>query len=179
MAMSNNHVSVVIDDNSWAKVAIVSEVQCSKVLDLICCYLRDNGLRAGNDLQTADKPLSATVVLSNAEEIRKLNAEFRNQDKPTNVLSFANIDADDFEQIVEQDEVIALGDIIMAWEVLVDEAKQKEIAVEHHFMHLLIHGMLHLLGFDHQNDDEAEVMEGIEIAVLGLMNIDNPYKECE
>lgn len=179
MATNSNHIDVVVEDENWAKVAVVSESQCAAIFNAVCDYLTNQKINVCYDLLKSGKSLAAALVLSNAEQVRQLNAEFRKQDKPTNVLSFANIDADDFRQIVENDDIINLGDIIMAWEVLVDEAKQKKISAEHHFIHLLVHGILHLLGFDHQNDDEAEVMESIEIAVLGLMNIANPYEEFD
>lgn len=177
MVKNNNHIDIIVEDDNWAKILVVSEAQCGMLFDSICHYLAKNKITAKYDWSSIDKPLSAVLALSNSEEIKKLNAEFRGKDKPTNVLSFANIDADDFEQSLEDEEIVVLGDIIMAWEVLQSEAKEKNISIEHHFWHLLVHGILHLLGFDHQNDDEAEVMESIEIAVLKLMNIDNPYKE--
>ncbi len=179
MATNNNRIDIIVEDDSWAQVAVVSEGQCAAVFEAICDFLRHNNIKVRYGLLDVGRPLGAVLVLSNAEQVRQLNAEFRKKDKPTNVLSFANIDAGDFIQTMQSDEVIGLGDIIMAWEVLVDEAKQLKISTEHHFIHLLVHGLLHLLGFDHQNDEEAEIMEGIEIAVLKEMNIDNPYKEFE
>ncbi len=175
--VKNNSIDIVVEDDNWAKILVVSEAQCASLLDLVCKYLTDNKIETRYDLVGLDKPVSAVLALSNADEIRKLNAEFRGKDQPTNVLSFANIDADDFEEIIENEETIALGDIVMAWEVLQAEAKEKNISIADHFWHLLVHGILHLLGFDHQNDEEAEIMEGIEIAVLEQLNIDNPYKE--
>jgi len=175
MVMNNNHVDILVDDENWAKVTVISEARCAEVLNMVCDYLRKNQTSAKYDLQKNNRPIDITLNLSNAQTIQQLNAQFRNLDKPTNVLSFANIDSDDFELVSQQDERVFLGDIIMAWEVLFDEATQKQIPLEHHFMHLLVHGILHLLGFDHQTDDEAEVMESIEIVVLKQLNIDNPY----
>lgn len=175
--VKNNSVDIVVNDDNWAKIVVVSEAQCLSVFDLVYKYITDENIVAKYDWQKTDKPFDVVLALSNAEEVRQLNSEFRGKDKATNVLSFANIDAEDFEQSSANDERIALGDIVMAWEVLKAEAEEKNIAVANHFWHLFVHGVLHLLGFDHQNDDEAEVMEGVEIAVLKLMNIDNPYKE--
>ncbi len=175
--VKNNSVDIVIEDDNWAKILVVSEAQCVSLLDLVCKYLADSKIETRYNWGGLDKPMTVVLALSNANEIRKLNADFRGKDQPTNVLSFANIDADDFEEVIENEEVVALGDIIMAWEVLQAEAKEKNISIADHFWHLLVHGILHLLGFDHQNDEEAEVMEGIEIAVLKQLNIDNPYKE--
>ena len=117
------------------------------------------------------------MALSNDSEIQKLNAEFRHLDKPTNVLSFANIDDEDFDNQVAYDDVIELGDIMIALETMEREAEEQKISFTDHYSHLLAHGILHLLGFDHQQDDEAEYMEGFEINILQQLNVANPYKE--
>ena len=113
----------------------------------------------------------------NNEEVQKLNREFRAKDKPTNVLSFANIDDEGFEDEFLSADMIELGDIIMAFETLQNEADIKKISLEDHFAHLLVHGILHLFGYDHQKDEEADEMEDIEINILEKMDIANPYEE--
>ena len=109
--------------------------------------------------------------------MQKLNREYRGLDKPTNVLSFATIDDPDFYNDLALYEEVELGDIVIALETLEQEAELKQISLHHHFCHLLIHGLLHLLGFDHIEDEEAEYMENAEIKILEQMNIPNPYKE--
>lgn len=104
-----------------------------------------------------------SLVLSDDAQIRALNREYRNQDKATNVLSFPQSGA-------------LLGDIILARETVAREAREKNITFEAHITHLIIHGWLHLQGFDHQTDAEAEEMEAIEIAALAVLGIDNPYQ---
>ena len=98
-------------------------------------------------------------------------------DKPTNVLSFANIDDENFEQDISLSDKIELGDIIIAFETMQREAKEKNITLHDHYCHLFTHGLLHLLGFDHIEDDEAEYMEDFEIQILKTMDIANPYQE--
>jgi probable rRNA maturation factor len=117
--------------------------------------------------------------LSDDEAVHKLNKEFRGMDKPTNVLSFANIDDDFFWDTLDEVDEAELGDIILAFETLVREAQEKNISVYALYCHLLVHGFLHLLGFDHQEDDEAEEMENLEIDILASFSIDNPYKDIE
>ena len=98
-------------------------------------------------------------------------------DKPTNVLSFANVDFEGFAQERDLYQEIELGDIIIAFETMQKEADIEGISLHDHYCHLLAHGLLHLLGFDHQTDEEAEYMEGFEIEILQSMGIANPYKE--
>lgn len=129
------------------------------------------------DFLNLDKPVIINLCLSDDNEVHTLNREFRNMDKPTNVLSFANIDCDGFEQEIAQNQEIELGDIIIALETMQREAQEKEISLQNHYCHLLTHGLLHLLGFDHMDDDEAEYMEAFETAILQQLNISNPYEE--
>jgi len=106
-----------------------------------------------------------SVVLTNDTEIQKLNKAYRHQDKPTNVLSFpADIEGE-------------LGDIILAYETIEKEAKDAHITVHDHLTHLIIHGFLHLLGYDHETQEEAERMEALEIQILADLNVANPYEE--
>ncbi len=129
------------------------------------------------DFLSTDKPVIINLCLSDDNEVQTLNREFRNMDKPTNVLSFANIDCDEFEKELAQNPDIELGDIIIALETMQKEAKEKGISLQDHYCHLLTHGLLHLLGFDHMDDEEAEYMEAFETAILQQLNISNPYEE--
>ncbi len=104
-------------------------------------------------------------------EITDLNATYRDKDKKTNVLSFPF----DNEHNVPMP-VTLLGDIVIAADVVADEAKAQHKTQVAHWAHISIHGMLHLLGYDHQTDAEAEVMEGLEILILQQLGFDNPYQ---
>lgn len=106
-----------------------------------------------------------SVVLTDDTEIQVLNKEYRDKDKPTNVLSFPI-----------SPPASMLGDIVLAKGVIEREAKEKTISFEAHLTHLLIHGFLHLQGYDHQNDSEAAIMEQLEIKALSTLGIDNPYE---
>ncbi|MFI3242125.1 MAG: rRNA maturation RNase YbeY [Alphaproteobacteria bacterium] len=124
-----------------------------------------------------EKDFYCNLILTNNMQIQELNNEFRGLDKPTNVLSFANLDAIDFKEKLEEEQEIALGEIFIAKETLEAEAKEKKIKTEDHFAHLFAHGILHLLGFDHQDDEDAEEMEKTEADILQTLNINNPYEE--
>ena len=124
-----------------------------------------------------DKPLKVNVCLSDDATVHQLNKEFRNMDKPTNVLSFANLDFADFNAENEPFDEIELGDIIVAYETMVREADEQGVSLRAHFCHLLTHGFLHLSGFDHIKTDEAAQMEQMETEILASIGIDNPYEE--
>lgn len=117
----------------------------------------------------ARPPAEACVALSDDATVRTLNARFRGKDKPTNVLSFPALDR--FGETSPQ----TLGDIVLAQETIEQEAAQQGVAAAHHLQHLVVHGLLHLLGFDHETETEAQEMEGIEIEVLASLGIPNPY----
>ncbi len=104
-----------------------------------------------------------SVVLSDDAQVQVLNRDYRGKDAPTNVLSFPQAG-------------MLLGDIVLARETVAREAKDKSASFNAHFTHLLIHGWLHLQGFDHLTDETAEEMESIEIAALATLGIDNPYQ---
>ncbi|TDF42071.1 rRNA maturation RNase YbeY [Alteromonadaceae bacterium M269] len=114
----------------------------------------------------SDKEITIRIV--DEEESHSLNKQYRGKDKPTNVLSFP-FDAP------EHVTIDLLGDLVICEPVVLNESKQQEKDVKHHWAHLIIHGCLHLLGYDHINDDEAEEMEAIEIAILAKLSIDDPY----
>ncbi len=118
-------------------------------------------------------PVNATVVLSSDAEVRALNAQFRGKDKPTNVLSFPA----DLQFGQEPGGQRELGDVILAAETVQAEANATGIPVIHHFQHLVLHGLLHLLGYDHEEDAAAEQMEALEIEILRTLGIANPYAE--
>ena len=102
---------------------------------------------------------------SKAEKIQNLNHQFRGKDKPTNVLAFPSDDEEDY-----------IGDIIIALETIQREAQEQDKSFADHFTHLVIHGCLHLLGYDHEQKNEAEEMENKEIELLKKLNIANPYE---
>ncbi len=116
--------------------------------------------------------IEISVVLMSDAQIRELNRDHRGMDKPTNVLSFP---LNEPHAILEN----TLGDIILALEIIQREAKAQEKSFETHLTHLVLHGFLHLIGYDHENDDDAEEMEALEILILSELGIKNPYENRE
>lgn len=120
------------------------------------------------------RPVEISLAFGDDAHIQDLNRDYRGIDKPTNVLSFAAFD--DMEP-VPSDHPVLLGDVILARETVCREAAAQEKDVSAHVRHLVVHGVLHLLGFDHETEDEADEMEGLEVAILAKLGIDNPYRD--
>jgi len=132
-------------------------------------------------LQAADKqqapppkgPVEIAINLSDDAHIQVLNKQFRDKDKPTNVLSFP------FEE--EFPELAAgptlLGDLMLSQETIWREAIEQDKRLDHHITHLIVHGVLHLCGYDHIDEDDADRMEHLEISILEKLRIPSPYRQ--
>jgi probable rRNA maturation factor len=112
---------------------------------------------------------AVTIVLTDDAAMRSLNRTWRGKDAPTNVLSFAGSDT--------PGEMDLLGDVVVAYETAREEAREANIALSAHVSHLVVHGVLHLLGFDHGQDEAAERMEGLERTALASLGIADPYAD--
>jgi probable rRNA maturation factor len=120
--------------------------------------------------------IEISVRLTDDEEVRTLNRQYRQKDTPTNVLSFPMVQPDLLDGIANTDDgEVLLGDIALAHGVCAAEAAERGITIADHATHLLVHGTLHLLGYDHMGDEEAEHMEAIEIDALSALGIADPY----
>lgn len=132
--------------------------------------LIEASLRAAVEECGTHLPEGAEVSLLFCDDarIRELNRQFRGQDKPTNVLSFPGP--------LPFEKTGILGDIAIAYETLAREAREQDKTLDRHCRHMIVHGFLHLLGYDHRDDREAEAMEAIEIRVLRRLGVENPYR---
>jgi probable rRNA maturation factor len=126
-------------------------------------------------LLTAPRAVELSVRFTGDEQVRALNAQWRRKDKPTNVLSFPLAEPDELEDVGSQGPELMLGDVILAHGICAAEAEDKAIGLEQHAAHLLVHGTLHLLGYDHQHNHEAEEMEKLETRALARLGIADPY----
>ena len=127
-------------------------------------------------LGTSERPVELSVRLTNDGEVRALNSQWRGKDKPTNVLSFPMVEPDDLAEASVAGPELLLGDIVLARGVCVAEAADKGIGVEDHAAHLIVHGTLHLLGYDHHEDGAAADMEAREVRALRRIGIADPYE---
>ncbi len=142
-------IDILIEDDRWSEALNDSKSQTEQI---ILYVLKNN----------PDTEIS--IVLTNDKTIQSLNNNYRGKDKATNVLSFP------------QNDERMLGDVIMAFETIQREATEQKKTFPNHYTHMLIHGTLHLLGFDHETQEEAEEMESLEISLLESLGIKNPYE---
>lgn len=159
--------------------------------------VKDTALGAANDLQTlmceaaiaalaydsdiVAAPLELYIAIVGDDESQTLNRDYRDKDRPTNVLSFPGTDAEDLAAAAEVARAggppLMLGDIIICAPVLVREAKEQNKTPSDHLKHMIIHGVLHVLGYDHIDDADAEEMEAIERALLAGLGVADPYEK--
>tara|TARA_Y100001960_G_scaffold308422_1_gene365746 strand:- start:3360 stop:3893 length:534 start_codon:yes stop_codon:yes gene_type:complete len=118
-----------------------------------------------------------SMKLSDNDTVHQLNKQYRGKDAPTNVLSFEEDLDDEFADFMDEEEFTYIGDIIFAMPIVFKQAEDQGKKVEDHFAHLVIHSILHVFGFDHIEEKEAEVMEELEIKILQRLEIKNPYLE--
>ncbi len=153
---------IIIEDTRFNKEITDIELWCQKV----CTKSWETACLYNENLPKEEVEIS--VVLTDDEKIRQLNKDYRGKDKPTNVISFASIDSEEIDS-----GLFIAGDIIISYDTTLKESTEK--GFKNHFTHLLIHGVMHLCGFDHENDGEATEMENIEIEILKNFGIANPY----
>jgi len=124
-----------------------------------------------------DAVIEIAVRLTSDAEVHDLNLHYRQKDKPTNVLSFPMIQPDLVETVTQNsdDGEVILGDIVLAHGVCAREAEERGVSVADHAAHLIVHGTLHLLGYDHQGDAEADAMEDMERAAMAELGLHDPY----
>lgn len=158
-------IAVSILDAAWRDAVGDPESVCRKVAAA--------ALGAGSADWAVDVArLEVSLALADDATVRSLNSEYRGQDKPTNVLSFPALEPD---SPLPSEGPLLLGDVIVAYETTIGEAAAEGKTVANHLSHLVVHGVLHLLGHDHEEDFEAERMERLETAVLSALGVPDPY----
>ena len=127
-------------------------------------------------LDRAGFAVEVAVRLTDDAEVRGLNRQYRGKDTPTNVLSFPMVQPDLIEALSAGDDgETLLGDIVLAWETVAAEAAAKTLSPADHAVHLIVHGLLHLLGYDHGDDVQGTHMEALETAALARLGLGDPY----
>jgi probable rRNA maturation factor len=153
----------------------------SVTLDLQLVCANTEGLPSEADFQrwvdgvipSFQQEAELTIRLVDEAESHELNMTYRGKDRPTNVLSFP------FECPPEIDDFPLLGDLVICRQVVEKEATEQKKTTEEHWAHMVVHGCLHLLGYDHIDDAEAEEMEALEVELMAAMNYANPYQDDE
>ncbi|MGE5504762.1 MAG: rRNA maturation RNase YbeY [Actinomycetota bacterium] len=154
-------IAVILECPAWAERLADVEERCRTFAAA--------ALGAGDLLEAAE----LSIVLADDETVHALNRDWRGHDKPTNVLSFAALD--DESAPVVPGAPLLLGDVVLAFETCLREAEEMGKPLADHMGHLVVHGVLHLLGWDHEDEDEAAEMEGLETSLLAALGIDDPY----
>ena len=132
--------------------------------------------------ELANACLATSILFTSDAHIHELNREWRDRDKPTNVLSFPMLSREELLDLAPAEDMgpppEMLGDIALAYETCAREADEKAIPLEHHATHLIVHGLLHLAGYDHEiSETDAEKMEAMEVAILAKLGIADPYTD--
>lgn len=120
--------------------------------------------------------LALAVVMLDDAQMTEYNHQFRQKNKPTNVLAFPTDCPEKMRQCEFGDDPVVLGDVLLSGDTIAREAREQGKLFEEHLAHMIVHGCLHLVGHDHMTARQAKEMEAHEVAILGLMNIPNPYE---
>ena len=130
--------------------------------------------------ELANPRLTTSMIFADDAEIHALNQQWRGKDRPTNVLSFPMLARAELLALAADGPPVLLGDIALAYETCAREAAEKAIALDHHAVHLVVHGLLHLAGYDHETSAaEAAEMEALETNALAFLAIADPYSDCD
>jgi len=168
-------ISLAIDDERWRDIDVETDFE-----NFIESTVRTAFLSANTAWLPKANIIDISIVLTSDDNVQSLNAEYRGKDSPTNVLSFPQFSSEECtSKPLESLDFLPLGDIIMARETILREAGEQNKEINAHFAHLIVHGTLHLLGYDHEIDSEAIEMETLEVAILNGLGFDNPYDDTD
>ena len=160
-------IDISLQDPEWERIGDIEKIIRQAIERTLATAMMPK-TAIGRDLEVS-------IVLANDDLIQVLNREYREKDSPTNVLTFATLDSEE----ISTDGVLNLGDVILSFQTIQREAQEQGKFVLDHVKHMTIHGVLHLLGYDHINDDEANDMETTEIGILAGLGVQNPYTDMD
>lgn len=158
-------IDIAVDSDQWQDIEAFEEL-AQKTSAIVTRWLEER-----ESIKFPPVPMELSVLLTDDASIKEINSKWRRQDKATNVLSFPTKELD-----VGDTPLPLLGDVIFAYETILREAEELTKSFEEHLTHLFIHGFLHLLGYDHINDTDAEQMERIETGILLSIGLSDPYE---
>jgi probable rRNA maturation factor len=165
-------VEIVTEQSDWEKGAwdgVQDDIQHAAIAAFHA------GIDARTDISFPDVDIEISIRLTDDKEMATLNGKWRQIERPTNVLSFPNgannLEAD-FGELT-----VLLGDVVLARETIEAEAEAANLPPVNHVKHLVVHGVLHLLGFDHEIEHEADIMEALEVEVLATIGVASPYED--
>ncbi len=161
------HLSLIHDDPSWKIHSAIDNKLCNKIVLKTLSFFPI----------THTQHIELSILLTNNPRMQELNTQFLNKNKPTNVLAFPDQTLHRYDILKSglPTTAIYLGDIAIGYDILKQESVENKISLENHFIHLIIHAILHLLGFDHDTNDKTLEMQKIEVQILQLFDIPSPY----
>jgi len=173
--LSNNTINIDIDfmSKKWQLIKNIDEFVMDSATQIIKLSPLSKFLK--------NRIIDLSISLCSNSQIQKINKKYRQIDLPTNILSFANLDEKNIQlnglnKTIGKAQFIYLGELILSYEYIQNEIKINHKNYYHHLTHLLTHGILHLIGYDHEDELMAKKMENLEIKILKKLNINNPYK---
>lgn len=166
--MQNIEIDLTIKDNLWKTENIFLNYK-DEIKKIVEECLKTLKIKLPKE-----SVIEISFVFTNDQEIQSLNKKYRKKDQPTNVLSFQIIKKS-LKQEIAKNPHLLLGDIFISLDTLKQEAEEQSKSIQDHFTHLIIHSFLHLLGYNHKKDKEAEKMEDLEVKILEKLGIANPY----
>ncbi|MGE4063856.1 MAG: rRNA maturation RNase YbeY [Rhodospirillaceae bacterium] len=164
-------VDVLVPAAAWSRALPAAAAMCRKAARAAIAA------GAPKRLRTKAHQAEVSILLTTDAAIRKLNATFRKQDKPTNVLSFPAAQNHPANRIGDGPPDLHLGDVVVAYGTVAREAKESHKSLKDHLSHMVVHGVLHLLGYDHESAADAKTMERLETKILSQLGIVDPYRE--
>jgi len=173
VAMAQVHTDVSVTTQQWVNALpnAINLCRAAATASLSAAFVNGNKLL---ELQGLGKHgIELSVLITDDAEMTKLNHKYRGKVGPTNVLSFCALD--EVDTIHGEFGPVPLGDVAVAFETAASEATSAEKSLGHHLTHLIVHGVLHLLGYDHRTDIEAQSMEQLEVEILGRLDVPDPY----
>ncbi|MGD8325805.1 MAG: rRNA maturation RNase YbeY [Sphingomonadales bacterium] len=160
------HIDIECEEPQWRALSPDLE---QRLKDVICrSFQHSDFAHCLND----DSENELSLLLSDNRHLQDLNRDYRGKDKPTNVLSFPGFDGHALLGVP-----IHFGDIVIGYGIVMEEAVAQNKTPLNHLLHLCVHGCLHLLGYDHINDEDAQIMEDLERQVLKTIGIEDPYSD--
>lgn len=164
MTITAPKLHITIDDLRWKTHRLGLDNLCARAIDSAWTTIQ----------KKSSPPIFVSITFTNDKEIKKINAKTRGKNKPTNILSFQSYESvDDLPKLKSP---IPVGDLILSYETILTEAHSEQKPLKNHLTHLLIHGFLHLFGYDHMTEKDAQIMEKLEIKLLKPLGIPNPYE---
>lgn len=168
-------IAITVDDDRWPRAVGLDADELAGAVERVVRAALEGAAGTPPGAACQEGPIELAVVLTDDRTVHDLNLRYRGKDGPTNVLSFAAAVDDPTAPAAAPGAPQSLGDVLIAYETVAGEAQSEGKSCGDHLYHLIVHGILHLLGYDHLSEQEAEEMERLEVAILAGLGLADPY----